>query len=231
MTPHLIQRKPMRLETYDYLSAGAYFVTICSQLRNSEWFGQVTPTGVQLNIAGQMILETWQKLTDQFDITLDAFIIMPDHVHGIIVLNGNNENVVGVNNKSIVHNPVGAGLVPARVTNNDSIISVPVFNDVKNNIDATVLNDFVSHRATTRVAPTHNMAMNPVLGNVISAFKSITTNQYIRGVREHNWMPFEKRFWQRGFYDRIVRNNAELERCRDYIEGNPARWLEKEKGV
>ncbi len=224
MTSHHAQRKQIRLETHNYSSVGAYFVTICTQLRGYEWFGQVTNKGMQPNQAGETILETWQQLTNQFDISLDAFVVMPDHVHGIIVLN---ENVVDVVEQDTVRNPVGAGLVPARVTNHDMGMNVTVLNDM----NVFGLNDSALHRATTRVAPTQDGKMNPVLGDVIGAFKSITTNQYIRGVREDNWMPFEKRFWQRNFYDRIVRNDADLERCRDYIEGNPARWLEKTKGV
>jgi putative transposase len=222
MQPHT-PRKKTRLETYDYSNAGAYFVTICAQMRDFGWFGQVTPSGIQLNQAGKMVHEVWHGLAGQFGVSLDAFVVMPDHVHGIVVLHEDAVYSCGQevpklqqgDTKIIHHNSVGAGLVPARVTKNDLGINPPM------------LNDSTSHRATTRVAPTHGQTANPILGDVIGAFKSITTNQYMRGVREHHWMPFEKRFWQRGFYDRIVRNNAELERNRDYIVGNPARWLER----
>jgi len=71
-------------------------------------------------------------------------------------------------------------------------------------------------RAPTRGAPT--------LGEMIGAFKSITTDEYIRGVREQGWARFSETFWQRNFYEHIVRNEAELEKIRDYIRRNPLMW-------
>jgi REP element-mobilizing transposase RayT len=63
-----------------------------------------------------------------------------------------------------------------------------------------------------------------VLGNMVGAFKSISTNKYIDGVHEKGWEPFHKRLWQRNFYDRIIRNERELNAIRVYIENNPANW-------
>ncbi len=62
------------------------------------------------------------------------------------------------------------------------------------------------------------------LPEVIWWFKSMTTNAYIRGVRETAWARFNKRFWQRSYYDHIVRNASDLARIQAYIETNPAQW-------
>jgi REP element-mobilizing transposase RayT len=59
---------------------------------------------------------------------------------------------------------------------------------------------------------------------MIGAFKSITTDEYIRGVREEGWPRFSETFWQRNFYEHIVRNEEELEKIRDYIRRNPLMW-------
>jgi len=75
-------------------------------------------------------------------------------------------------------------------------------------------------RATTRVAPT--------LGDVIGAFKSITTNEYIRNVKNKNWVPFNKHFWQRNYYEHVIRDDHDLNRIREYIVNNPAKWEEDE---
>jgi REP element-mobilizing transposase RayT len=64
----------------------------------------------------------------------------------------------------------------------------------------------------------------PALGDVVGAFKSLSTNAYIRGVRELGWPPFDKRLWQRNYYEHIVRNEDDLNRIREYIENNPANW-------
>jgi REP element-mobilizing transposase RayT len=57
-------------------------------------------------------------------------------------------------------------------------------------------------------------------------FKTMTTNAYIHGVRESGWPPFDRRLWQRDYYEHIVRNEADLARIRNYIIANPARWKE-----
>ena len=70
--------------------------------------------------------------------------------------------------------------------------------------------------ATTRVAPT--------VGDIVGGFKSLTTNGYIRGVRELGWPPFDKWLWQRNYYERVIRNERELNAVRQHIHNNPARW-------
>jgi REP element-mobilizing transposase RayT len=58
----------------------------------------------------------------------------------------------------------------------------------------------------------------------------MTTNNYIRGVRDLRWRPFSKRLWQRDYFDHIIRNEVTLERTRDYIRDNPIYWAaEREK--
>lgn len=80
--------RPLRLRGYDYSSAGAYFVTICAQDRKSI-FGRITETSMILNQAGQLVLDVWNNLPGRFSrLNLDAFIIMPNHVHGILIFPG-----------------------------------------------------------------------------------------------------------------------------------------------
>jgi putative transposase len=62
------------------------------------------------------------------------------------------------------------------------------------------------------------------IGDIICAFKSQTTNDYIKNVRENNWKPFKKRLWQRNYYEHIIRNETELDKIRDYIKNNPSKW-------
>jgi len=64
------------------------------------------------------------------------------------------------------------------------------------------------------------------LGDVIDWFKTMTTNAYIRGVNDHRWPPFTGRLWQRNYYERIIRNEAELDIARKYILENPQKWAE-----
>jgi hypothetical protein len=80
------RRKSIRLPHYDYTSPGAYFVTICAYGRMC-LFGNVVGEGVVLNEWGRVVERKWIWLGEQYDhVEIDEFIIMPNHVHGIIVL-------------------------------------------------------------------------------------------------------------------------------------------------
>jgi len=79
-------RRSIRLKGYDYKQAGAYFVTICTQTRAS-FFGDVVDGEMQLNDAGRMIEHWWAELNEKFSaVETDEFVIMPNHLHGIIVI-------------------------------------------------------------------------------------------------------------------------------------------------
>jgi len=64
----------------------------------------------------------------------------------------------------------------------------------------------------------------PTFGEMVGSFKSITTDQYIYGVRDRAWPAFDRRFWHRNFYEHIIRDEDELEKVRAYIRQNPLRW-------
>jgi len=84
----LPQRRSLRLRGYDYAQAGAYFVTICTQGRAC-LFGDVVDGDVHLNAAWRMVAQCWQDIPNRFpDAALDEFVVMPNHLHGIIVIVG-----------------------------------------------------------------------------------------------------------------------------------------------
>ena len=62
------------------------------------------------------------------------------------------------------------------------------------------------------------------VNNIIGAFKSISTVEYIRGVKEKDWKPFNKKVWQRNYWERVIRSQAEYENDIGYIHTNPTRW-------
>jgi putative transposase len=65
---------------------------------------------------------------------------------------------------------------------------------------------------------------NPKLGKIIGGFKSIVNNNYIAGVNTQNWQPFNKRLWQRNYYEHIVRDDVALQKIQEYIQHNPFTW-------
>jgi putative transposase len=87
MRPWQARRSP-RLAGFDYSQPGLYFVTICTWDREP-LLGQVVASEVQLSQAGRAALEAWDALPLRFPaVDLDAFVVMPTHVHGILVLGG-----------------------------------------------------------------------------------------------------------------------------------------------
>jgi putative transposase len=97
MAESLPRRKSIRLAGYDYSSAGCYFITVCSFHRKCI-FGEIIQGKFHSNPAGQIVSESWFELPYHYaGLELDAFVIMPNHVHGIVAL----------------CDPVGAGFKPA----------------------------------------------------------------------------------------------------------------------
>jgi putative transposase len=87
------ERKLMRLKDYNYSQSGYYFVTICTKDRR-EYFGSVEEGRVNLSKYGEVVNKCWYELFQHYlGCSLDSFVIMQNHVHGIIVID--NENMVG----------------------------------------------------------------------------------------------------------------------------------------
>jgi len=85
--PNIHHRKSIRLKEYNYSQAGLYFITICCQNRICR-FGNVVDGEMMLNEFGIVAYNEWVKLSERFsNFELDVFQIMPNHMHGIILLN------------------------------------------------------------------------------------------------------------------------------------------------
>ncbi len=79
----MFRRKSIRLKNYDYTAVGYYFVTVCVYQRRN-LFGEIIDGRMVLNDAGQMVKSVWDELPIHYPIKIDAFVVMPNHVHGII---------------------------------------------------------------------------------------------------------------------------------------------------
>jgi putative transposase len=91
------RRRSIRLRDFDYAQTGAYFVTICAHERVC-LFGELVDNEVQLNDAGKVVKACWLAVSTHFlDVDLDAFVVMPNHLHGIVVIT---DRVVGAKNVS-----------------------------------------------------------------------------------------------------------------------------------
>lgn len=160
--PDIHHRRSIRLRGYDYSSNRAYFVTVCTHER------EITLEDATI---ASIVRNTWDDLSERFDtVETDEFIVMPNHIHGIIWLQRNADRA----------QQAGAPTLRA---------------------------------ARARQAGT------PTLGKAMRAFKSmsaITANEALgRCARP---------FWQRNYWERVIRDEAELMRVREYIRNNPLDW-------
>jgi hypothetical protein len=85
--PSSPRRKNIRLKNYDYTSAGYYFVTICTEKRKC-LFGNIVGGKMELSPLGETIRSIWVDMPEHYPgVAIDSFIVMPNHLHGIVILN------------------------------------------------------------------------------------------------------------------------------------------------
>ncbi len=102
--PQKHHRRSIRLKGYDYTQEGAYFLTICTHKRQP-LFGKIVEAQMRLNLLGQLVYNEWQKTTVVRPyVYLDAFVVMPNHLHGIIVLSAPEPRAEGTDKR-----PTGIG--------------------------------------------------------------------------------------------------------------------------
>ena len=188
----------MRLPGYDYSTPGFYFVTLVTEHREN-LFGSVNEGEMNLSEYGVMVARNWTTLPYRYHtIRLDEFVVMPNHLHGIIEI----RNTSGGLDRAVpamvpLHDdgplPVGVGFTSIEKP-------TPTGND---HIDA--------HSTSVR--------KRRGLPEIIRGFKtsSATSINDLRGSTG-------ARVWQRNYYDRIIKDEIDLERTRQYIRNNPKNW-------
>ncbi|OGI19769.1 MAG: hypothetical protein A3B68_08125 [Candidatus Melainabacteria bacterium RIFCSPHIGHO2_02_FULL_34_12] len=155
--PKIHNRRSIRLKEYDYSEPGYYFLTICTHNRQILFENQSSV---------EMIQKWWRALPSKFfNVQIDAFIVMPDHIHGIINI------TVGADQR----------VCPKLIRGKHIGLPLPA---------------------------------------IIQWYKTMTTNEYIQNVEKYNWVHFDRKLWQRNYYERIIRNEKELNRKREYVINN-----------
>ncbi len=178
-----------RLRGYSYTRPAAYFVTVCTKDRVC-LFGEITDGQMRLNEIGQIVDEEWRRSEAlREEVTLDVHVVMPNHVHGVVVIAPSDGEV----------DPHGYDLMPGDRGS-----------------------DMARHVATSSKPQFGNPEAGS-LGTIVGAFKSAAT----RRINASRNTPGAT-VWQRNYHDRILRDEDEWRRCRQYIETNPARWIEDE---
>ena len=81
----LPKRKNTRLKEFDYTQSSYYFVTICMKNRN-EFFSHIVNSELILTEFGKILDDVWNNLPKYYNVELDYYIVMPDHFHGIVII-------------------------------------------------------------------------------------------------------------------------------------------------
>lgn len=195
--PQKHHRRSIRLDGYDYSKGGAYFVTICTRngdpiLANPQnnnvgvalaatlALEIESPKIFDLTTIGEIVERNWQKLPERFPmVSLDEYVIMPNHFHGIVVIN---------------------------------------------EWDQSLQSDIIK-RVAARATPTP-----PTLGMIVGAFKSMSINETIAHI-EKNRLDIIGKIWQRNYFEKVIRNEQDLESIRTYIRNNPYNWEQDDENL
>ncbi len=191
-------RHSIRLPCYDYSRSGAYFITIVTHAREC-LFGEVVGGEMRLNERGSIVRTAWDDLPNHYGhVVLDAFVVMPNHIHGIIVLT--DDDVI-----------VGAGLKPA---------PTPGMAQYDRGIHDIGDNGRIDDngRAGFKPAPAPKIRRHG-LPEIIRAFKTFSARRINELYRISGLS-----VWQRNYWECIIRDGNEMDRIRHYIEINPVRW-------
>jgi putative transposase len=187
--PKIHHRRSVRLQGYDYSQAGVYFVTLVTWRREA-LFGEIVNAEMILNRYGEIVQKWWLEIHIHFpNVETGAFVIMPNHVHGIIfILDGRgtvsvprDDGEIGFFQKDDVVGEIqGGGTPPLR---------------------------------------------QPTLGQIIAYFKYQSTKE-MNTVENAGVVT---KFWQRNYYEHVIRNEKDLQNKTDYIEANPLLWGEDDE--
>lgn len=203
--PKTHHRKSIRLREYDYSNGGWYYVTICTN-NKEHLFGKVINNRVELNDYGRIVNEEWLRTKEvRENVDLDYFVIMPNHMHGVIIIEYNKNKYVG-ETRWVAPNK-------ADLDNNAQ-------NNKQENRAGYQIEQGAGYQieqgASHRLAPT---IQSDSLGSIIGQFKSICTKR-MKLMLDY---PI-KSIWQRNYYEHIIRNDDDLYRIRKYIQQNPLKW-------
>jgi REP element-mobilizing transposase RayT len=197
--PEIHRRRSIRLKGYDYGQLGVYCITLCTHEKQC-WFGEIRDSKMCLNQLGNIVVQEWLR-TPQMrpEIVLDEWIMMPNHLHGILIITDASPTSVGAHRRAPL-----SGHAP---------LSEPAP---------------LSQKSPNQHPPNSNLSNPPQLrrhsnslSSIIAGFKSTTTKR-INVIRETPRIPL----WQRNYYESVVRDTEHLEHVRNYIRANPSCWID-----
>jgi hypothetical protein len=190
-----------RLQNWDYGWNAPYFVTICTANREL-FFGNIMDDKMNVSEIGKIADKYWLEIPEHFPfVKLDVHVVMPNHVHGIVIIDKPDDGRNDVNN-------------------DEQNIGGNVGRNVGRNVET--LNLGISTPKRPKRPQRHQTAAASkkwkpaTLGSIINQYKRICT------IESRKINP--NFTWQSRFHDHIIRNDAEYQRIKNYIINNPKNW-------
>ncbi len=184
-----------RLRNWDYGWNALYFVTICTKDRQC-FFGNIEDGKMKLTNIGEMAQKYWFEIPEHFPfVKLDAFVVMPNHIHGIIEIAKKNDerNVDGCNDDGCNVETQNFASLPPTVPPTDS-------------------------KPKNKFGPQSKNLASIIRGYKIGVTKNAKQYEKTQNIVS---IPFK---WQPRYHDHIIRNDKSYHNIKNYIINNPAKW-------
>lgn len=185
-----------RLQTWNYGWYAAYFVTICTQ-KMKHYFGKIVNGKMQLSDIGNIAKNEWIKtfeMRPDMNLTMDEYVIMPNHFHAIIIIGKNEFNTKRGMNHGMDHG---------------------MNHGMDRGMDRTDAMNCVSSNTNN---PTKNQ-FGPQSKNLASIIRGYKTGVTTNARKIHTDFA-----WQPRYHDHIIRDNQSYQRIKKYIINNPKKW-------
>ncbi len=201
-----------RISGYDYSQPGSYFITICT-IDKLQIFGEIIDGKSILNAVGNTAKKCWLEIPKHYpNVAIDEFIIMPNHIHDIIIIK---DNLVSYNKPAVETQNLESNKQQTVETQNLVSYNKPAVetqNLVSYNKPAVETQNLVSLQRQN-INKFHNIIPLSI-GSIIRGFKIGVTKWFRSNTDKQD-------VWQPNYYDHIIQNEQELYQIRQYINNNP----------
>ena len=211
--------KTTRRNGWDYTSSAMYMVTLCTKDR-IHWFGCIEDEHMILSDIGRTVAEHWSKIPDHFEcVTLDHFVVMPDHMHGIINIRNPYEEICidpffSRTSEEKIRKDVGDNASSVETRYIASLQTEQLYQP-RNNQYLRTSQPLHHGRVIQKFGPLKKNSLSVIIGS----FKASVT----RRANKNNHEEFQ---WQPLFHDHHIQSEQELNAYRKYIDQNPKNWVE-----
>ena len=242
--PKIHHRRSIRLKGYDYTRPGSYFITVCVHKRK-HWFGFIENGIMFPNAFGKIAAREWQALPERFpQVELKEFVIMPNHMHGILVVRAPVRATLAVAPPFFSDSPVGVPLAGTPIntptdtpitdienlfrTDNAGFLNMDMGNSVNGHPQG--MPQLETEGETEREIGRYDGHPQGMpqrtyhLGEIIGAYKSIASVECLKYFKIHRPGKRLGKLLQRDYWEHIIRDDRAYYNISNYILNNPKNW-------